>query len=107
MVGELSLSKISLDDFEEWLTRNSWNMHKNPKADDETQRLVGLVELCLAESEAKPPREIIEKLESIAGFFVIGERPAVLTAACVQTVSFSSQFEPLAGVDKQPEMVFG
>ncbi len=45
MVGELVLSRISLDDFEDWLVGASWNMHQNPEIDAETKRLVGAIEL--------------------------------------------------------------
>lgn len=38
---------VSLDDFEDWLVRASWNMHRH--ADREVQRMVGAAELRLAE----------------------------------------------------------
>jgi hypothetical protein len=38
---------VSLDDFEDWLVAHSWNMHKD--SDSEAQKLVGAVELALAE----------------------------------------------------------
>lgn len=107
MVKELSLSKISLDEFEEWLTQASWNMHRYLDANDEAQRLVGAVELCLAEASGKTYRELLEELESIAGYFQIGEGPVIATGANVQTVPVNSRLESLADVDRQPEMVFG
>lgn len=39
--------QVSLDDFEDWLVQASWNMHQH--ADDESQQLVGAIELHLAE----------------------------------------------------------
>lgn len=104
MVGELSLSKISLDDFEEWLTRVSWNMHQNPNVDDETKKFVGAIELRLADSDSS---KLIGELEKAAGFYSIGEKPSVVTAANVETIPLTCLFEPQAGADKQPEMVFG
>jgi hypothetical protein len=46
-IREKLLQLGSLDEFEDWLVRNSWNMHldSNPSA----QRLVGKIELALAE----------------------------------------------------------
>jgi len=39
--------EITLNDFEDWLELQSWNMHQD--SDDAAQRLVGAIELRLAE----------------------------------------------------------
>lgn len=39
--------EITLNDFEDWLVFQSWNMHQD--SDDAAQRLVGAIELRLAE----------------------------------------------------------
>lgn len=43
----LLAGKISLDDFEDWLVRSSWNMHLDSTS--EAQELVWKIELSLAE----------------------------------------------------------
>lgn len=42
--------QISLNEFEDWLVQQSWNMHQD--SDDAAQRLVGAIELRLAEYSA-------------------------------------------------------
>jgi hypothetical protein len=39
--------QITLNEFEDWLVAQSWNMHQD--SDEEAQRLVGAIELRLAE----------------------------------------------------------
>jgi hypothetical protein len=41
------IRQITLNDFEDWLVQQSWNMHQD--SDDAAQRLVGAIELRLAE----------------------------------------------------------
>ena len=41
------LSLSDLNEFEDWIVAHSWNMHQD--SDPETQRLVGKIELALAE----------------------------------------------------------
>lgn len=43
----LLANRLSLDDFEDWLVQNSWNMHRD--TDEATQQLVSDIELRLAE----------------------------------------------------------
>jgi hypothetical protein len=50
MIEQLTLSKLSLDDFDEWLTRASWNMHVS--SSPEAIALVGQIEGGLAVYEA-------------------------------------------------------
>lgn len=105
MAEQLSLSKMSLDDFEEWLSKASWNMHKD--SDDEARKLVGAIELCLAESEAKTDSDTIGKIGKIAGFVRIGEKPQVFTTSIIESIPvFSFQFEMSADADRPLEMVF-
>lgn len=46
-VAEFVAGDLSLDDFEDWFAGASWNSHQH--ASQELQRLVGLVEIYLAE----------------------------------------------------------
>ena len=41
------LALSSLDEFEDWLVRQSWNMHRD--SDPRAQKLVGKIELAVAE----------------------------------------------------------
>jgi hypothetical protein len=47
---QLTLSKLSLDDFDQWLTKASWNMHVS--SSPEAVALVGQIEETLAIYEA-------------------------------------------------------
>ena len=49
MLQQVTLSELSLDSFDEWLTSASWNMHKDSSA--EAVELVGQIELLLSEQE--------------------------------------------------------
>jgi hypothetical protein len=51
VLQQVVLSKMSLDDFDEWLTKTSWNMHKDSVPD--AIQAVGKIELCLAEAGRK------------------------------------------------------
>ena len=103
MIQQLSLYKISLDDFEEWFTAASWNAQKVEGSDAaEALQMVGKVELCLAEGERKPYAEFLQDMEAIAGMFRIGEAPVLASAVSagnVKAVPFKLQFAPSAGAD--------
>jgi len=108
MIQQLTSTKISLDDFEEWMTAASWNMHKE-SSDPDAIRMVGKFELYLAESAQKKQEEIIGNLASIAGVFQIGETPgiSVTTAGTAsQTIPLKYQFELSADAGKQFEKEF-
>jgi hypothetical protein len=47
MLQQVVLASVSLDQFDEWLSKASWNMHHNSSA--EAISLVGKIELILAE----------------------------------------------------------
>lgn len=69
MLQQLTLSRISLDEFDEWLTANSWNMHQ--AHDVEVVRLVGTVERLLAEEEEGyiSERQMYDQFGKLSRFF--------------------------------------
>lgn len=62
VLQEVILSKISLDQFDKWLTDASWNMHQDSTA--EAIKLVGQLELILADYDA----ERISQSDAIQAF---------------------------------------
>jgi hypothetical protein len=48
-------SKLSLDEFDEWLSRASWEMHKDSAPD--AVQTVGTIELRLAEADSRTVSE--------------------------------------------------
>jgi len=107
MIHQLTLSKVSLDDFEEWFTAASWNAHQD--SDIEAMKLVGEIELDLAEMDTghKSYGEVLNDLSRLAGIFEMGEvQTKMATSSTVKTFPFSLQFEPSADADKQHGMEF-
>jgi hypothetical protein len=105
MVEQLTLSKISLDDFEDWFSVKSWNAHldDSPEA-AETLRLIGRIELCLAEDEeeTRPYEELLGRLQAIVGVFWIGQVPASpASSGTVRKIPFSFQYVSSADADKR------
>jgi hypothetical protein len=49
MLQQVTLSKISLDEFDEWFAKASWNMHQD--SSPEAIQLVGKIELRLAQAD--------------------------------------------------------
>lgn len=66
---QLTLFRISLDSFEEWLTSASWNMHKDSEPD--AVKMVGQVERLLAEQDAgfRSQEQLFQELRQLAGIF--------------------------------------
>ncbi|MGA3264162.1 MAG: hypothetical protein ABSC47_08980 [Terracidiphilus sp.] len=97
MIQQLTLSEISLDDFEEWLTATSWNMRRD--SEPEAVRAVGKIELFLAEMDAPhiSEAELLKSLADLAGIFKMGEAPAVRIVADssfgAQSIPFNFQVE--------------
>lgn len=75
MLHQLTLFRVPLDEFEEWLTSASWNMHNN--ADQETLGVVGRIERLLSEHDGgyRSELELYEELRKIAGTFEISVDP--------------------------------
>lgn len=99
----VSAKKMSLDAFDEWLSKASWNMHKDSSA--EAVKMVGNIELmlsCLDEGKQSED-EVLLALRGIPGVF--GETPDVLTSAS-GSVSTVSSFEWSAPSDRRPASVF-
>ena len=101
MIEQLTRSKISLDEFDEWFTAASWNAHKADDPDAaEALRMIGKVELCLAEGENKPYDLFLIDLGSIAGLFQIGQGPSTVGAGNVARLfPFKIQFVPQSSAD--------
>jgi hypothetical protein len=80
-VQQVILSKISLDDFDEWLTKASWNMHKDSKV--EAVRMVGNIELMLAEFDSGDlsERDLRKAFQRMAATFVCETEVSVWTSA--------------------------
>lgn len=108
MVHQLILSKISLDEFEEWLTANSWNAHQDSEV--EAMQLVGKIELALAEAgtDQESYAALLKVLGGMVGTFEMGTPPAprLVASSTVKLIPFSFQFELLADVDKRYGMGF-
>jgi hypothetical protein len=66
-------NQIDLDEFEEWLVANTWNIHQlnNPRAED----LTGAIEVLLAEysSGDRTEDELREELDNLAPLPQVGE----------------------------------
>ena len=62
--------EVSLDAFEDWFVAQSWNMHED--SEEDAQRLVGAVELRLAEysSGHLNEAELLEELRPYASIYV-------------------------------------
>jgi hypothetical protein len=85
MLQQLTLFRISLDDFEEWLTAASWNMHKDSKPD--AVRMVGQIELLLSEYDGgyRSEKQVFDGLSLIAGVFEMSNAPAMPRVAASST----------------------
>lgn len=105
MVQQLTLSKISLDDFEEWLSASSWNMHKD--SDPSAVELVGKIELILA--EANEDADAVAELRSLSGVtvFEMGANPnpniLVVSGGSIRQLKSPLKFRPVssAAADKK------
>lgn len=104
MIQQLTLFKISLDDFEEWFTAASWNAHQSNQNDArETMQLIGKIELCLAEGESKSYSQVLQELAKLVGFFSIGSAPIATTSGSV-SIAPQFQFEQSAVADTRFSM---
>lgn len=65
----------SLDEFEDWLVRESWNMHRD--SDPKAQQLVGKVELALAEFHNGHLQEPLlrQRLRNLASIYEVSFNP--------------------------------
>ena len=109
MIQQLTLLEISLDDFEEWLTSASWNMHQD--SEPSAIRLVGKIELLISEMDASNLSEaaIVKGLSALGGIFEMGNTPnvrIVATSSSARFIPFMYQAELSEGADKQPGLVF-
>ena len=109
MIQQVTLFKISLDDFEEWLTAASWSMHQD--SEPEAVQLVGKIELGLAEVDAghKSYADLLRDFASLAGMFEIGCAPAIprlVASSSARSFPFNFRFELSEDVDKRYGMGF-
>ena len=70
-LNSLISGALSLDEFEDWIAVNSWNMHVD--ADPVAQALVSAIELRLAEhsSDHLPWQQMLEEFRALLGGFVV------------------------------------
>lgn len=101
--------RISLDEFEDWLAAQSWDVHKSP--DPETARLVYAIELRLAEhssghlSQDELRRELAPLLQSYElRWSFCGDLPVQTATGTSSTVSFHGSL--VRSFDTQPGGVF-
>ncbi|HEX4038061.1 MAG TPA: hypothetical protein VHX37_08385 [Acidobacteriaceae bacterium] len=78
-VQQLSSFKSSLDQFDEWLTKTSWNMHLD--SDPNVVKMVGCIERYLGEFDSGLISEpkLLSELERMAGIVDVraGDHPNV------------------------------
>lgn len=75
-IERLLADKISLDAFEDWLVRSSWNMHLD--SGSKAQSLVWKIELSLAEysSEHVDVKELLAELKNLVPVWYVVDQPA-------------------------------
>lgn len=66
----------NLDDVEDWIVQQSWNMHRDSNPD--AQRLVGQIELALAEYNNNHISDVAlrQRLDRIASTYIVKFAPA-------------------------------
>jgi len=81
MIQQLSLYRISLDAFEDWLVQASWNMHVD--SPPEAISMVGKIERILAENSGQyiTEQQAIEVLGEMAGIIHIGPTADMVIAS--------------------------
>jgi hypothetical protein len=98
------LGELSLDEFEDWLVQQSWDMHLDSTV--ETQRLVGAIELALSEhaKEDISARELHDRLVSLATNIVMSWRlvPEAIIAPSLISRTNSSQLSLPSALRLQP-----
>ncbi len=109
MLRQVALSGISLDDFDEWLTRQSWDMHKD--SDPAAIAMVGRIERLFAEHERDliTDDDLLQSLQRMNGIYLINvqDEPHVVSAGSVNTYSAPTvRFEPSADADRRFSMEF-
>jgi hypothetical protein len=101
MLQRVILAEVSLDEFDEWISRESWNMHKDSSI--EAIELIGKIELILADFDSGACSEagVIKAFASLNPVFRISnvENPVSITTS-------GSAFN-LVNLPKQQWEVFG
>lgn len=74
-IERLAANRISLDTFEDWLVRSSWNMHLD--SGSKAQSLVWKIELSLAEysSEHVDVKELLAELKNLVPVWYVIDQP--------------------------------
>jgi hypothetical protein len=109
MIQQRTLLKITQDDFEEWLTRASWNMHQD--SEPEALKMVGEIELWISEMDAghRSHAEFLGNLAQLSGIFEMGEVPSTpvqIASANAVSFPFTGQFELSVDADRRYEVEF-
>jgi hypothetical protein len=110
VLQQVVLSKISLDDFDEWLTKASWNMHRDSVPD--AIQAVGKIELRLAEADRKEvsDEDLVQDLLASLPSVEFTNVPVFVTISTGGDVSNNIVSPPLLQwvvSGKQPEKEFG
>jgi hypothetical protein len=73
MLQQVILASVSLDQFDEWLSKASWNMHH--ESSPEAISLVGKIELILAEYDAgfQSEEQTLSSLSALNPVFVFND----------------------------------
>ncbi len=73
MLQQVVLASVSLDEFDEWLSEASWNMHHD--SSPEAIRLVGKIELLLAayDDGLQSEQQTLSSLAALHPVFVLND----------------------------------
>lgn len=109
MLQQLIAFQISLDEFDAWLAKASWNMQQDSDAD--SVKLVGQIEGRIAEFEQGhiSEGELYREFERIDGILRIGSDSKVCVVASGSVTSDQPrefQFGPLPDAGKRLELEF-
>jgi hypothetical protein len=83
---QVILSEISLDDFDEWIAKASWNMHQD--ASIEAMQLVGKIELILADHDNGhiSDAEVVQAFRKLNSIFVLSNVDVVFISTSGSSV---------------------
>lgn len=100
--GDQEKGLPSLDDFEDWLTQASWNMHQT--SDVLAQRFVGAIELRLAEYDSGhfDEAELRKELKDLVVEYSLRISESPITVTSSSSANFSSQVWAFSFFDKRP-----
>jgi hypothetical protein len=100
------LSLSDLNEFEDWVVEQSWNMHRD--SEPNAQKLVGKIELALAEFHAGHMRESVvrQMLRNLARTYEVSFNPSDNEAESISYSSSSNSLAQIQPVEMQVSAVF-